>query len=93
MAQPRPRRGPNRRAVDGTLRALRAADRLAPEHDALVQLVRSLADAVDAHPDNASLWREYRTAVTDLADLTREDGDAFTGLVARLSAPVGDTTN
>jgi len=93
MAQPRRRPGPNRRAVDGTLRALCAADRLAPEHDALVQLVRSLADAVDQHPDNASLWREYRTAVSDLTDLTREDGDAFGELVRRLSAPVGDATN
>ena len=85
--------GPNRTAVDATLDTLTSKGRLRSEDDALVQLVRSLAGAVDSDPQNASLWREYRGAVTDLLKLGRDDSDAFKDLVTRLRTPVGDPTN
>lgn len=79
----RPAHGPNRRAVDATLRGLDGPA-------ALIQLARSLADAVDRDPNNATLWREYRLAI---ADLTKHEGqgDGLADLIGRLSATVGDT--
>lgn len=86
--------GPNRRAVDDTLDAFRAEGRITAEHAALVQLVQSLADACDREPRNASLWREYRGAVTDLGRLAQDGAaDAFADLVNRLRSPVGDASN
>ncbi len=85
------RTGANRKAVDATLRTLR--ERLGDEHVALVQACRSLADAIDADPDNASLWREYRGALEDLDSLTRAEDDAFESLYERLRAPMGDTSD
>ena len=85
--------GPNRKAINATVRDLRTGGHLAPHHEALVQLALSLAGAVDAEPDNASLWREYRGAVTDLARLVRDEGDAFADLIGRLRTPVGDAAN
>lgn len=89
MARP----GSNRRAVEATVRDLDAAGRLGQEHQAIIQLARSLASAVDASPDNAALFREYRGALTDLLALATERGDAFAELVDRLRAPVGDAAN
>lgn len=88
-----PKRGTNRAAVDDTLRSISESGRLGDDHGALVQACRSLADAVDAAPDNASLWREYRGALAELAELTRAEDDAFAALYDRLRAPMGDTAN
>lgn len=85
--------GSNREAVDTTLKVLEEGGKLDGASQALVQLVRSLADSVDRDPQNASLWREYRGAVSDLLKLGANDGDAFTDLVTRLRSPVGDTPN
>lgn len=84
------RHGPNRRALEVTLRELRQAERLAPVDAARVQAARSLADAVDKDDTNAQLWRTYREA---LEGLVREDGDSdsFETLLAEINsrAPVG----
>ncbi len=93
MANPTKRPGPNRRAVDDTVRDLRKAGHLTAQHRALVTLATSLAAAVDAEPENASLWREYRGAIGDLGKLVRDEGDAFVDLVTRLRTPVGDAAN
>lgn len=85
--------GPNRRALDDTVADLRKAGHVAAQHGALVQLALSLASAVDAEPDNASLWREYRGAVSDLLGLVRDEGDAFAALVDRLRTPLVDAKN
>jgi hypothetical protein len=75
------------------LNALEQSGKLGGASEALVQVVRSLADSVDRDPQNASLWREYRGAVSDLLKLGADDGDAFTDLVTRLRSPVGDAPN
>ncbi len=56
-------------AVNRTLRALREAGRLTPEHEALVALAKGLAAAVDSEPNNASLWKEYRAAIGVLTEV------------------------
>ena len=83
----------NRQAADATLKILADNARLTEQDEALVHLVRSLASAVDADPQNASLWREYRAAVNDLLKLGRDDTDAFSDLISRLRTPVGDQAN
>lgn len=84
----------NYAAVETTIAALRAAERLTDEHEAVVQAARSLADAVDADPGNASLWREFRAVVETLRSIGAEDGggDEVSLIIAALrgSAPVVD---
>ena len=81
-------------AVETTIAALTEADRLTDEHAAVVQAARSLADAVDAEPGNASLWREFRAVIETLRSIgaTEEDDDEVTLILAALrgAAPVVD---
>ncbi len=64
----------NAAAVEVTLAALE----LGPEHQALEVAARSLAEAVDDNPDNASLWREYRQALATLDEVApTTDVDTF----------------
>ena len=56
----------NAAAVARTVEALRVAGRLRDEDAATVQMVESLALAVDSDPGNASLWREFRAALDSL---------------------------
>lgn len=58
--------GNQRRAAAKTIRALK--DRLTPGDESVVAMVLGLADAVDADPSNAALWRELRAAVTALSE-------------------------
>lgn len=74
--------GPNRTAAEQTLAGYDGPAVVA-------QLVRSLADAVDAEPTNASLWREYRAAVADLTKREPTDADPGAELLRRLAA-MGD---
>ena len=86
------RHGPNRRATETTLKALRAAGRLEPVDAAHEQLVRSLADAVDASPENAALWKQYREALADMRKPEDDDGGLEAALASiRGAAAVGDT--
>ena len=84
--------GRNRKAVDATIAALRSLGRLEPVDDALIVAARSLADAVDAEPGHASLWREYRSALSDLrgAGGSDETDDEFESVLAALRPQVGD---
>lgn len=78
--------GPNRLAAEQTLAVVSGPA-------AVVQLVRSLADAVDAEPTNASLWREYRAAIADLTKREPvEQADPGAELLRRLAA-LGDTAD
>jgi len=65
--------GSNVAGLERTIRALKS--RLVEGDEALVALARGLAAAVDAAPENAALWREYRAAVTVLME-AGADGDA-----------------
>lgn len=63
--------GSNAAGLERTLKAL--GSRLDDEDEAVVALARGLAVAVDADPANAALWREYRAAVTALAEAAVSD--------------------
>lgn len=60
--------GANLRAVNRTLKKLGDAGSLEVVPDAVVELCRSAARAVDAEPDNAALFREYRACLDDLRE-------------------------
>jgi hypothetical protein len=49
----------------------------------IVQTALSLAEAVDAAPDHASLWLQYRAAIADVRTLT-DNGNAIDNLLAEL---------
>ena len=83
----------NLEAAGRVVEALRVLGRLEPVDDARVQAVLSLAAQVDAHPENASLWREYRAAEEALRAVGKESGDPFADLLAELSAEVGDAAD
>ena len=77
----------NANAIAKVIAALRSLGRLEDVDAAVVQAAQSLAEAVDAQPDNASLWREYRAAEAALRSLGQGKGDdALTQALAELSA-------
>lgn len=89
----------NLRAVNRTIKAYDAEGTLAEVPEALVELCRSLARAVDSEPGNAALFREYRQALDDLRDAASAapDDDAAEFRISiqtpRGRASVGDTSN
>jgi hypothetical protein len=87
----KPAYGRNRTAAETTIAALETHGSLGDVDAARVALVRALADAVDADPTNASLWREYRAAEQALREADDSTSDEFTRLLAALSAEMGDT--
>ena len=82
--------GPNREAIEITIEALRRDDRLDDVDAARLQIVRGLASAVDAQPDNPVIWREYRAAEQALRKETEAHGDPFDKLIAEISAEMGN---
>lgn len=84
------RKGPNERAVGRTLRDLKAEGVLALVPEAVVEMCRSLARAVDAEPGNAALFREYRSALDDLREMAASgpDDDAAQFLIS-IQSPHG----
>lgn len=83
MAARRKAYASNTTALNATLTELHRLGRIETLDAAQVQLVRSLAAAVDADPASAGLWRQYREA---LADLLRADEDADQELAEALEA-------
>ena len=65
---------------------------MGPEHAALVQLCRGLADVVDAQGSfDDKAWREYRQSLKMLMEATvRGSSDGFDKFLASLRAPVPD---
>ncbi len=84
--------GRNRQAIEETIAALRIAGRLESVDNAHIAICQSLADAVDIEPNNASLWREYRAAVTALRAANVQTQDEFSSLLASLSAEMDSKT-
>ena len=87
----KPAYGRNRNAVELTILALHNLGRLEAIDSAKVATAQTVADAVDADPTNASLWREYRAAEQSLRESNDTTADEFAQLLAALSAEVGDT--
>ena len=82
--------GRNRIAAEETIAALRSAGRLETIDSARITTFQTLADAVDADPVNASLWREYRAAETALREVNDDGNTELTEILSRLSTPVGN---
>jgi predicted GNAT superfamily acetyltransferase len=83
-----PVRTTNGGQIEQTLRELRRLGRIEKVDAAAVQAVRSMARALDADPQNAALWRQYREA---LRELTADDSDDSADVaLAELFAEVGD---
>jgi hypothetical protein len=83
MAARRKAYATNVTALAATVAELQKLGRIETLDAAQVQLVRSLAVAVDSEPTNSGLWRQYREA---LADLLRADDDADDELAEALEA-------
>jgi hypothetical protein len=83
--------GPQREALERTIEALRTAGRLEDIDDARVQIARGLASAVDAEPDNPTIWREYRAAEKALREESENHADPFDQLIASIASEVGNT--
>ena len=86
----------NTGAAATMIAALRALGRIEPIDEALVETVVTLAAAIDGAPENASLWREYRSAITDLRNVggTNEQGNEIEKLIEAIrgGAEVRDAT-
>lgn len=76
----------NSSAAQVMIGALRALGRVEPVDEALVETVVALALAVDMAPDNASLWREYRSSLVELRNVggTNEQGNEIEKLIEAL---------
>lgn len=78
----------NPEALEVTLQSLRDTRRLENVDEALVQALKSMAEALDRDPSNAALWRQYRET---LKELTADDSDSsVAGDIAALFATVRD---
>jgi hypothetical protein len=75
--------------VEQTLKELRRLGRLERIDAAAVQMLRSMARALDQDPGRAALWREYREALRELTAHDDADG-SFDEAVAGLLAEVPD---
>ena len=80
----------NSEAVRRTIEALRKSGKLADIDEARVRIVIGLAAAVDAVPDNPSMWREFRAAEKALREEALAHGDPFDQLIASLTAEIRD---
>jgi len=84
-----PGSGENRRAIERTLAELERIGRVEAVDAARVQMVRSMADSLDARPNNSQMWHEYRETVEGLI-ASGDDGAELDTVLARLRAPVRD---
>lgn len=84
--------GPNRRAVERMLVALRFDGRLSSDDAAREQLVRSLADELDRGEANAALWKVYREAINDMTRQDDAPSSSFEQTLAQIrsAASLGD---
>lgn len=81
--------GDNASELGKTLAELNRCGRLEKIDSAKVQMLRSMARALDADPANAALWRQYRES---LKELTADDSNASVDeALADLFSEVRDT--
>ena len=75
-------------------RTLRGVERVNPAHEGLAAAALVLAAKLDGDAGlaTAAVARELRATLTALTAAGSDGGDEFEGLLARLSAPVGDTS-
>lgn len=74
--------GDNVSELGKTIAQLREMGRFEKVDAARLQMVRSMARALDYDPSNAALWRQYREALKELTadDSSESVDDAISGL-------------
>jgi hypothetical protein len=85
----RPESGENRRAIDSTLAELDRMGRLEGIDAARVQMLRSMADALDRKPWNSQMWKVYGEALGELT-ASGDDDDAIQAVIDELQSSSGD---
>ena len=83
----------NFEAIQKTISALQVAGRLELVDSALVETARHLARMCDEHPENASLWKEYRAAETTLRSGTLNENDGLADLAKQFDAALRNEKN
>jgi len=76
--------GSNVAAIEVLIEALFALGRLEKVDSARVEICRLLARAVDEHPENANLWRQYREAEDILRQVGANDVEDFNEVIASI---------
>lgn len=74
----------NVEALELTLAELDAKGRLSSIDAAHMQMLRTMAGALDAEKSNAALWRQYREALGELMDDDAGDDDDAAGLFSKV---------
>jgi hypothetical protein len=76
--------GSNRVAMQILIDTLWNMGRLEKIDAARIEICRLLADAVDANPENANLWRQYREAEDVLRTVGANDVEDFNSVIAAI---------
>ena len=76
--------GSNVVAIEVLIEALFTLGRLEKVDSARVEICRLLARAVDEHPENANLWRQYREAEDVLRQVGANDVEDFNEVIASI---------
>jgi hypothetical protein len=76
--------GSNVVAIEVLIETLFALGRLEKVDSARVEICRLLARAVDEHPENANLWRQYREAEDVLRQVGANDVEDFNEVLASI---------
>lgn len=84
--------GTNLGAIEEMIAVLRASGRLERVDAARVEIARTLARAVDEHPDNVGLWQQYRAAEQTLREVTDDSNDDLADLFRSFDSAVRDAT-
>ncbi len=86
--------GSNRVAMQILIDTLWNMGRLEKIDAARIEICRLLADAVDANPENANLWRQYREAEEVLRSVGAKDVEDFNAVIASIwsDSPLRDAT-
>lgn len=86
--------GSNRVAIQILIDTLWNMGRLEKIDSARIEICRLLAEAVDEHPENANLWRQYREAEEVLRSVGSKDVEDFNAVIASIwsDSPLRDAT-
>jgi uncharacterized protein YyaL (SSP411 family) len=76
--------GSNSLAIEVLIEALYLLGRLEKVDSARIEIARLLARSVDAHPENASLWGQYREAEDALRMVGANDVEDFNKVIASI---------
>lgn len=76
--------------LNKTIALLQSTKKLEDVDAAEIQMLRSLAAAVDSRPHSPGLWQQYREALGGLRADDDGDGETIEALLGRLSSDARD---